>query len=258
MFRLALLVIIGAALTVPVRAEQYWYYCDSAHAYYPYVSSCPEPWRDVPARTAISSQVDQSATPKPIHQRRVTERPKRTVATMAPLGAIPAREAALVNTLSRYNQEYDSAPNDIQRNKMRDNFGHKFCAEIPHRPVHNWVGALDSITPTPRPPGVKITIVLPVRFVDTGSLGIGLSIGNSYEYGITRHRTVPIGSLAIKSGTPLYDAIAKMPDNGRANVLFSGRFVPFVNLAACEKAIHYATYFSAMRFDSVRYLGPNR
>jgi len=26
-----------------------WYYCDSARGYYPYVSSCPQPWRTVPA-----------------------------------------------------------------------------------------------------------------------------------------------------------------------------------------------------------------
>ena len=27
----------------------YWYYCSSAQAYYPYVSSCPEPWLRVQA-----------------------------------------------------------------------------------------------------------------------------------------------------------------------------------------------------------------
>ena len=30
-------------------APTYWYYCPSARAYYPYVSSCPEPWVPVPA-----------------------------------------------------------------------------------------------------------------------------------------------------------------------------------------------------------------
>ena len=28
---------------------QVWYYCDAAGAYYPYVASCPGPWRAVPA-----------------------------------------------------------------------------------------------------------------------------------------------------------------------------------------------------------------
>ena len=27
----------------------YWYYCQSAGAYYPYVDNCPEPWVPVPA-----------------------------------------------------------------------------------------------------------------------------------------------------------------------------------------------------------------
>jgi hypothetical protein len=29
----------------------YWFYCPGAGAYYPYVSSCPEPWVQVPAAT---------------------------------------------------------------------------------------------------------------------------------------------------------------------------------------------------------------
>lgn len=33
----------------PVRGAGNWYYCDSAEAYYPYVSSCREGWRTVPA-----------------------------------------------------------------------------------------------------------------------------------------------------------------------------------------------------------------
>jgi len=31
--------------------QAYWYYCPSAGTYYPYVSSCPEPWVPVPATT---------------------------------------------------------------------------------------------------------------------------------------------------------------------------------------------------------------
>jgi hypothetical protein len=30
-------------------APQFWYYCDAAQAYYPYVSNCPGPWRQVAA-----------------------------------------------------------------------------------------------------------------------------------------------------------------------------------------------------------------
>ena len=31
------------------EAPAYWYYCPSAGAYYPNVTSCPEPWQPVPA-----------------------------------------------------------------------------------------------------------------------------------------------------------------------------------------------------------------
>lgn len=30
--------------------ESYWYYCQSAKVYYPYVQTCPEPWVKVPPR----------------------------------------------------------------------------------------------------------------------------------------------------------------------------------------------------------------
>lgn len=33
---------------VPV-AQQYWYYCRAANAYYPYIASCPGGWQAVPA-----------------------------------------------------------------------------------------------------------------------------------------------------------------------------------------------------------------
>jgi hypothetical protein len=34
----------------PVAAPpQFWYYCDAAGAYYPYVANCEGPWRQVPA-----------------------------------------------------------------------------------------------------------------------------------------------------------------------------------------------------------------
>lgn len=30
--------------------EQFWYYCDNPKGYYPYVATCPTPWRPVPAQ----------------------------------------------------------------------------------------------------------------------------------------------------------------------------------------------------------------
>lgn len=39
----------GAAVNVVPAPVQYWYYCAPAHAYYPYVPSCPGGWQAVPA-----------------------------------------------------------------------------------------------------------------------------------------------------------------------------------------------------------------
>jgi hypothetical protein len=35
------------AVAPPPSPPQYWYYCDSAQAYYPYVPQCPGGWRPV-------------------------------------------------------------------------------------------------------------------------------------------------------------------------------------------------------------------
>lgn len=39
-----------AAPAVPT--PQFWYYCDAAKAYYPYVATCPSGWQTVPATPA--------------------------------------------------------------------------------------------------------------------------------------------------------------------------------------------------------------
>ena len=172
--------------------------------------------------------------------------------------AMPPQEAALLNTLSKYNEAYDQAPNEIQQDRVSTEFARRFCAEIPRGTVHDWIGTLETVLPTHHPSGVQITIGLPDRDLYSGSLGIGLSVGNSYGYGVTRDGTTPAGSLLIRAGTPLYHVVSKIPDNDYDRVSFSGRFVPFVSSTACEKAIHYATYFDAIRFYEVRDLGPDK
>lgn len=44
-------------------ATPLWYYCDSAKAYYPYVPSCPEAWRVVPAQPPAPSHATQASSP---------------------------------------------------------------------------------------------------------------------------------------------------------------------------------------------------
>jgi len=40
-------VVVTPAPPPPQAAPQYWYYCNSAKGYYPYVMSCPEGWMQV-------------------------------------------------------------------------------------------------------------------------------------------------------------------------------------------------------------------
>ena len=48
----------------PQPAAQTWYYCESARAYYPYVQTCPEGWRPVPAAPPPGT-APQPAAPTP-------------------------------------------------------------------------------------------------------------------------------------------------------------------------------------------------
>ena len=45
----------------PQPAAQTWYFCESARAYYPYVQTCAEGWRPVPAAPPPASGAQQSA-----------------------------------------------------------------------------------------------------------------------------------------------------------------------------------------------------
>jgi hypothetical protein len=39
--------VVAVTPPAPEAAPQYWYYCASSRAYYPYVTSCPEGWMQV-------------------------------------------------------------------------------------------------------------------------------------------------------------------------------------------------------------------
>ena len=44
-------VIVAPQASAPAQPPaQFWYYCDSAKGYYPYVPSCPEAWKPVPVQ----------------------------------------------------------------------------------------------------------------------------------------------------------------------------------------------------------------
>lgn len=74
-------------------AVVYWYYCDSAHTYYPYVSTCPEPWRPVVAQPEQPHHVvvppaapSPGGSPKPAKAAPVPLTPAPTSAAAQPTG----------------------------------------------------------------------------------------------------------------------------------------------------------------------------
>lgn len=46
---------VAPGVAPPPPPTQYWYYCESAKGYYPYVPSCPGGWKAVPASPPPSS-----------------------------------------------------------------------------------------------------------------------------------------------------------------------------------------------------------
>lgn len=52
-----------APVIVPQTQQQVWYFCTSANAYYPYVSSCPSGWQTVPATPPPDNSGSQPSAP---------------------------------------------------------------------------------------------------------------------------------------------------------------------------------------------------
>ncbi len=62
-------------LIVPSAPQVYlWYYCRDAQMYYPYVTSCPSPWQEVPA-TAAPEPADAPAPAEPAAPARTAPAP---------------------------------------------------------------------------------------------------------------------------------------------------------------------------------------
>jgi hypothetical protein len=47
-------VLVSPPVPVAPPPTQYWYYCEPAKAYYPYVATCPAPWQQVAATPATA------------------------------------------------------------------------------------------------------------------------------------------------------------------------------------------------------------
>jgi hypothetical protein len=70
--RFAFAALVITALQGSARAASDWYWCDPLQAYYPWVRSCPAPWRPVNAKSVLrqspASPLPQTATPAPAQE----------------------------------------------------------------------------------------------------------------------------------------------------------------------------------------------
>jgi len=56
-------VVVQSPQPLAPQPQQYWYYCDSAGGYYPYVATCPSGWRAVPATPPSASSTTPPGSP---------------------------------------------------------------------------------------------------------------------------------------------------------------------------------------------------
>jgi hypothetical protein len=166
---------------------------------------------------------------------------------------IPAQQRQLTSILSKYNDLHESAPNNIQRDKIDLDFRRVFCAAIPKGEVSGWIGEIESIDNDTPDKAIRLSMEVSTQDLISGGLGIELSLGNYYAYGVDDKNTQPHGSTVIPVSSPLYNAVS-MLRNGDT-VIFSGTFIPYSSQQACYDSISYATYFSLFRFSSVRKIG---
>jgi hypothetical protein len=111
-FRLALAVIAAAICYVKPAAAQIWYWCDPAGAYYPYVATCPVPWRAVnpamllPQPYAPPPQTSAPARSVPAPDATVESKPAVAAAdarcNAPPYGGSVAAYKAFVESFNQY------------------------------------------------------------------------------------------------------------------------------------------------------------
>jgi hypothetical protein len=165
--------------------------------------------------------------------------------------AVPREQRELTNILSKYNDLYESAPNDIQRRKIEPMLKREFCGAIPKGDVSGWIGEVNSIDD--RSPAKSIGIILAIHTdgLQNGGLGVELSLGNEYAYGISEDNTAPHTDTRISQKSPLYDVAANL-QNGDT-IVFSGTFIPYRTYEDCYN--NDTTYFALVRFSSIRKTG---
>ena len=166
---------------------------------------------------------------------------------------VPAQQRELTHILSKYNDLHESAPNNIQRDKTDLKFRKEFCAAIPKGEVSGWVGEVNSIDNNSPDKGIRLSLGVHTQDLSSGGLGVELSLGNYYAYGVDEKNTQPHGPTVISISSPLYNTVSMFRSGD--TVIFGGTFIPYSSQQACYDSISYATYFSLFRFSTIRKIG---
>jgi hypothetical protein len=166
---------------------------------------------------------------------------------------VPAEQRALSEILSKYNELYHDAPNDIQGNRIEAEFKKEFCAKIPTGDVSGWIGKVASIDDHTPDKGINLELDVQTGNLRKGSLGIVLSLGNDYAYGVQQSNTRTHSPTVIPAGSPLYAVTAGLR---RLDVIrFNATFIPYSPPQDCYK--NNTSYFSLIRFIKINRIGWN-
>ena len=164
---------------------------------------------------------------------------------------VPSKQRALTSILSKYNDLYESAPNDIQRDKVSPSFKKEFCENIPKGSVSGWIGEVSSIDDRSPSKGINLYLGVSTYDLRSGGLGVELSLGNRYAYGVSEDNTQPHLPTIIPLNSALFDAVSNLRSGD--TVIFSGDFIPYLTTQSCYD--NDTTYFSLFRFSSIRKIG---
>jgi hypothetical protein len=73
----------------PNTQAHLWYYCRDAQMYYPYVTSCPSPWQEVPATVVPEAPAATTTAPAPVPSTPATPAPAATPSSRSAPAPVP-------------------------------------------------------------------------------------------------------------------------------------------------------------------------
>jgi hypothetical protein len=164
---------------------------------------------------------------------------------------VPLEQRELTDILSKYNELYATAANSIQREKVYPAFRKEFCAKIPQGNVSGWIGELITLDDNSPTKGINLRLGVHTVNIFSGGLGVELSLGNKYGYGVSEHNTQPHSPIIIPVGSPLYEVVSNLREGDA--VIFSGTFIPYISTQACYD--NDTTYFALFSFSSIQKIG---